>query len=324
MDNSLKLQKRTPSFLEILRSYGTLIAGLLIVLCFCILQPDTFATLDNAITVSRQISFLVMIALGATLIMAVGEFDLSIGAMASLGGIFAAQLAVAGYPIWAAYLITLVVAFIIGFINGWIVTRFRVLSFITTLGMGTILGGFTFWLSDGATIFEGIPASFRYIGQEKLFNLPFLSFIMLILTLIFWYLMSQTTFGRKLYAIGGNEAAARASGIRIRLNKNMAFALCALLASLTGILMASRLGSAQPTGGDGLFLPAYAAVFLGMTTFKEGIPNIWGTFLGATILGILENGLTIMEVPPFLQNVITGLIVIAAVVLQKIGQSESR
>lgn len=319
MDNRPS-SSRLAGYSQRLRAYGTLIAGLLIVLCFSILSPDSFATIDNAINISRQISFLVMISLGATLVMAISEFDLSIGAMASFGGILAAQLAVSGFPIWLCFLIPALIAFVLGFINGWIVTQFRVLSFITTLGMGTILGGITFWVTDGATIFENIPAGFGYLGQEKWLGLPLLSYIMLILTIFFWYLMSHTAFGRKLYAIGGNETASRSAGVNVKGNKNLAFAICAVLAAVTGVLMASRLGSAAPTGGEGLFLPAYAAVFLGMTTFKEGVPNIWGTFVGAAIIGILENGLTILEVPPFLQDVITGCIVIVAVVLQKMGR----
>jgi ribose transport system permease protein len=311
------------SLLRLFRVYGTLFAGVLIILCFSILRPDSFATLDNVINISRQISFLVMIALGATLVMAVGEFDLSIGAMASLGGVMAAKLAVSGQPMWLCILLPLAISLVIGYINGWIVTKFKVLSFITTLGMGTILGGITFWLTDGATIFENIPESFRYLGQEMWLTIPILSFIMLFLTILFWYIMSYTPFGRKLYAIGGNEAASRNAGVSVAINKNFAFALCAVLATLTGILMASRLGSAQPTGGDGLFLPAYAAAFLGMTSFKEGVPNIWGTFVGAAIIGILANGLTMLEVPPFLQDVVTGCIVIAAVILQKIGRDSS-
>lgn len=305
------------------RKYGTLFAGVLIILCFSVLSPDSFATVDNVINISRQISFLVIIALGATLVMAVGEFDLSIGAMASLGGVMAAKLAVSDFPMWLCILIPLAISLVIGYINGWIITKFKVLSFITTLGMGTVLGGITFWLTDGSTIFENIPESFRYLGQKMWLTIPILSFIMLLLTIVFWYVMSHTAFGRKLYAIGGNESASRNAGVAVARNKNLAFAFCALLATLAGILMASRLGSAQPTSGDGLFLPAYAAAFLGMTSFKEGVPNIWGTFVGAAIIGILANGLTMLEVPSFLQDVVTGGIVITAVILQKIGRDSS-
>ncbi|QTH40958.1 ABC transporter permease [Cohnella sp. LGH] len=311
------------SYVRLLRSYGTVAAGILIILAFSALSPNSFMTIDNAINISRQISFLVIIALGATLVMAVSEFDLSVGALASFGGVFAAKMAVAGYPIWVAFLAPLAAAFIIGFINGWIVTRFRVLSFITTLAMGTILGGLNFKLTGGATVFENIPESFRYLGQTEWAGIPVLSFIMLLMTVLFWYVMTHMSFGRKLYAIGGNESASRVAGVKVALNKNMAFALCGMLAALTGILMASRLGSAHPTGGDGLFLSAYAAAFLGMTSFKEGVPNIWGTFVGAAIIGILANGLTILNVPTFMQDVITGCIVIAAVLMQKLGRGNS-
>lgn len=321
------MDKGTPTFAvslkHLLRVYGTLFAGLCIVICFSILSPDSFATIENVINISRQISFLVIIALGATLVMAVGKFDLSIGAMASLGGVMSAKLAVAGQPMWLCVLIPLLVAFVIGYLNGWIVSRFNVLSFITTLAMGTILGGFTFWLTDGSTIFEHIPETFRYLGQQQWVGIPVLSFIMIFLTFLFWYVMSYTPFGRRLYAIGGNEAATRNAGVHVAWNKNFAFALCAVLATLAGILMASRLGSAQPTSGDGLFLPAYAAAFLGMTSFKEGVPNIWGTFIGAAIIGILANGLTMLAVPSFMQDVVTGCIVVAAVLLQKLGRGAS-
>ncbi|AJY74157.1 ABC transporter permease [Paenibacillus beijingensis] len=305
---------------RLLRMYGTVLACLLIVICFSALSPDSFASIGNVINISRQISFLVIIALGATLVMSIGEFDLSIGAVASFGGVLAAKLAVSGMPVWVTFLVPLAASVIIGFINGWIVTRFKVLSFITTMAMGTVLGGITFWLTGGATIFENIPDSFRYLGQTKWGSIPLLSLLMILLTVLFWYIMAQTAFGRRLYAIGGNEAASRVAGLNVRRNKNAAFAICAALAALTGILMASRLGSAHPTSGNGLFLPAYAAAFLGMTTFKEGVPNMWGTFVGAAIIGILANGLTILEVPTFMQDVITGIIVIAAVILQRLGR----
>lgn len=308
------------SWNKLFRTYGTVLAGLIIILCFSILSPDSFATVENALNISRQISFLVMISLGATLVMAVGEFDLSVGAMVSLAGVMAAKFASSGLPLTMAFIAPVAVAFILGYINGLIVSAFKVLSFITTLAMGTVIGGFTFWFTGGATIFENIPDSFRYFGQTDWAGIPVLSIIMILLTILTWFMMGHTEFGRKLYAIGGNEAASRIAGIRVKFNKNMAFALCAAFAAVTGVLMASRLGSAHPTGGNGLFLPAYAAAFLGMTAFKEGVPNIWGTFVGAAIIGILANGLTILEVPTFMQDVVTGCIVITAVIMQGIGR----
>ena len=130
----------------------------------------------------------------------------------------------------------------------------------------------------------------------------------------------HTTLGRRFYAIGGNEKASEVSGISISKYKTIAFAICGMLAALTGALLASRLGSAHPTGGEAYFLNAYAAVFLGMTVLKSGVSNVVGTLFGAAILGILANGLTILQVPSFMQDVITGLIIIAALIFQKIGR----
>lgn len=309
---------------EMFRAYGTIFAGILIVIVFSILRPDAFFTMGNLINITRQISLLVIIALGATLVMSVDEFDLSVGALASLGGVIAAKMAVAGAPIILTFVVPVVICFGIGLINGWIVTKFKVISFITTLAMSTILAGFTFWFTGGATVFQNIPLSFTFVGSKSLLGIPLLSIIMVAFTVIFWFIMRHTAFGRKLYAIGGNVAASQVAGINVKKYKNLAFALCAALSALTGVLMASRLGSAHPTGGDGLFLQSYAAVFLGRTVFKEGVPNIWGTFVGAAILGILANGLTIMQVPTFMQDLLTGCIIILAVVVQKLGRGDSK
>lgn len=316
--------KKKINLSDLLRAYGTIFAGIIIVIAFSILRPDAFFTVGNLINITRQISLLVVIALGATLVMCVDEFDLSVGALASLGGVIAAKMAVAGFPIILCFIAPVVICFIIGLINGWIVTKFKVLSFITTLAMSTILGGFTFWFTGGATVFQNIPKGFTVVGSKSVLGIPLLSIIMVLLSVVFWFIMRHTAFGRKLYAIGGNEAASQVSGINVKKYKNLAFALCAALAALTGVMMASRLGSAHPTGGDGLFLQSYAAAFLGRTVFKEGVPNIWGTFVGAAILGILANGLTILQVPTFMQDLLTGCIIILAVVVQKIGRGDSK
>ncbi|MCP8617698.1 ABC transporter permease [Salirhabdus salicampi] len=305
---------------SIVSSYGTMLAGVGIIILFSIMAPTSFATFDNFINITRQISFLVIIAVGATLVMSVKEFDLSVGAMASLGGVIAAKLAAAGMPVVICLLTPILIGFFIGMANGAIVTRFQVISFVTTLAMGTILSGVTFWLTDGSTIFQNIPTSFKFIGQTQLGAIPLLTIIMILVVLIFWYVMSHMPLGRRLYAIGGNERAAVVSGIRIQHYKTFAFALCGMLAAFTGALLASRLGSAHPTGGDGFFLNAYAAVFLGMTVVRSGIPNVLGTLYGAAIIGILANGLTIVQVPSFMQDVITGVIIIVALIIQRLGR----
>ena len=308
---------------KILQTYGTVLALAVIVLAFSLIRPDKFCTLTNFINITRQISLLVLISLGTTLVMSVNEFDLSVGSMASLGGVMAALLAVKGLPMAVCFLLPAVISFCIGLLNGWIVARFRVLSFITTLGMSTVLSGVIYLLSGGATVFEGIPKSFSFLGTTKLGRVPLLSILMVVFVVLFWFLLEHTTLGRKFYAIGGNEETAKIAGIRVRKYKTIAFALCAVMVCVTGMLIASRVGSANTTAGDGYFLQSYAAVFIGCTVSRKGIPNAAGTLVGAAILGILANGLTILQMPSYMQNIITGGIIILAVIAQRAGHGDA-
>lgn len=307
-----------------LRTYATLGALLLVCTVFAYLSPQAFATLDNAINVTRQIAFLVLIAVGATFVMAAGEFDLSVGAMASFAGVMAAQLAVSGMDVTAGVVLTLGLCSVMGMFNGWLVGYFGVLSFITTLATGTMLSGLTFWMTGGSTVFENIPEAFSWLGRAVVAGLPGPSWVMLGCVACAYVVMHHTVFGRQVYAVGGNERAARLAGISVLWHKVGAFGLCALAAAVAGVLLASRLGSAHPTGGNGLFLPAYAAAFLGTTVVRSATPHMLGSLLGAATLGILANGLTILNVPSFLQDMLTGAIVVAAVVSQKWGDARWR
>ncbi len=307
-----------------LRTYATLGALLLVCAVFAYLSPQAFATLDNAINVTRQIAFLVLIAVGATFVMAAGEFDLSVGAMASFAGVMAAQLAVSGMDVTAGVVLTLGLCSVMGMFNGWLVGYFGVLSFITTLATGTMLSGLTFWMTGGSTVFENIPEAFSWLGRAVFAGLPGPSWVMLGCVACAYVVMHHTVFGRQVYAVGGNERAARLAGISVLWHKVGAFGLCALAAAVAGVLLASRLGSAHPTGGNGLFLPAYAAAFLGTTVVRSATPHMLGSLLGAATLGILANGLTILNVPSFLQDMLTGAIVVAAVVSQKWGDARWR
>ena len=262
---------------------------------FSLIRPDKFCTLTNFINITRQISLLVMISLGTTLVMSVNEFDLSVGSMASLGGIIAALLAVKGLPMAVCFLLPVVISFFIGLLNGWVVARFRVLSFITTLGMSTVLSGVIYRLTGGATVFQNIPKGFSWLGTFKIGELPLLSVIMVVFVAAFTFIMRHTVLGRRLYAIGGNVEASRIAGVNVAVYKNVAFALCAVLSCATGMLIASRVGSANTTAGDGYFLSSYAAVFIGCTVSRKGIPNVPGTLAGCAILGILTNGLTMLQ-----------------------------
>ena len=318
------MKNPTPSLRKCLQSYGTILALAFILLVFSLIRPASFCTLTNFINITRQISLLVMISLGATLVMSVNEFDLSVGSMASLGGVMAALLAVKGLPMVACFALPVLVSVVIGALNGWIVARFRVLSFITTLGMSTVLSGIIYRLSGGATIFEGIPKSFSALGTTKFGRIPMLSILMVVFVAVFYFLMQHMTLGRKLYAIGGNEETARIAGIRVKRYKTIAFALCGAMACVTGMLIASRVGSANTTAGDGYFLQSYAAVFIGCTVSRKGVPNVLGTLVGAAILGVLANGLTMLQMPTYMQDIITGAIIVLAVIAQKLGRGDAR
>lgn len=303
----------------VIKNNATIIAGVLIIIIFAVASGGTSISLQNIINVTRQIAPLGVIAIGATFVMAVDEFDLAIGAIASLGGLLAARFAELGLPLWASFTVPLVIGFIIGFVNGFIVARFRVLSFITTLGMSTVIGGLAYWLTNGASINVNLPAGFNFFSRA-IGRVPLQTIILFLVALACWFVMRHTTFGRKTYAIGGNQQAAGVSGIRVEEVKIIAYALCALLAVFAGILTVSRNVSATPTSGDGLFLQAYAAVFLGKTMFKNGVPNVWGTVVGAAILGVLSNGLTILAAPKFLTDLLTGAIIVIAVVAPKVSK----
>lgn len=304
----------------LVRQYGTLIALIAIVVVFSIASPGAFGSMSNLVNITQQMTLLAIVAIGATVVMAVGEFDLSTASIVSFGGIFVVYLFKLGVPAPLACLLVLAVAALFGAVSGFVVSRFQVLSFIATLATGTIIGGITFWVSDGATLLGDIPAGFRDMARGHLLSLPTLTWWLIAIALTVWILLDKLEFGRRLYAIGGNREAARLAGVRIVSNTTAAFVVSAVLSALVGILLTARIGSASPTGGGGYLLTAYAAVFLGMTAFREGEANLPGTVVGAAIIAVIGNGLTILGVSTFLQDIITGTIILSAVLVRRIGR----
>lgn len=301
--------------------YGTLF-GLVVILCvFSALSPGSFAQASNLINITQQSSLLAIVALGATSVMVLSEFDLSVGAVVSWAGILAVSLFARGWGIPATIAATLLSSALVGAISGTLVARLRVPSFIATLAIGTIVGGFTFWLSDGATLFGNIPVGFRDLGRGTLAGIPVPTLWAVAMTLACIVLLDHTEAGRRMAAIGGNREAARLTGVPIVRSTVLGFAICTLLAGLVGLLLVARLGSAHPTGGNGFLLQAYAAAFLGMTAFRGGDANALGTLLGAVIIAVVANGLTILGVPNYMQDILTGLIILAAVLVRNLGRS---
>lgn len=312
-----------------LRRYGTLLGFAAMVIFFAVNLPDTFLTPRNLLNVSQQISMLGVVAFTMTVVMSMGDFDLSVGAMASLAGVVAAVLFVAGWPVSMAIAAALAVGVAGGLLNGFLVSVLGILPFVATLGTMTVFGGFAFLVSDGRTIFgRDIPASFSDFARSGIemgdLRIPALTLVALAVLALVWAVLEQTPYGRRLYAIGGNIEAARLAGTRVVKLRWLAFTFTGMGAAIAGLMYASRVASANPTQGDGLMLDAIACVFLGMTVSEEGEPHVLGTLLGVLLLGLLDNGLTQMNVDSYIREVLVGSIIILAVASGSLGTLRRR
>jgi ribose transport system permease protein len=302
-----------------LRQYGVLIAFVALCIVFSVLAPDAFASRANLINLLQQVTTLAIIATGATFVMLIGEFDLSFGFTASLAGVVVFYLFGLGLPVSVAVLSALLTGAAAGLANGIFVARFEVPSFVATLAVGTILSGCAYWLSGGASMFSGVPDSFKALARGDILGFPVLSLWMVAVLVISAVMMSMTPFGRRLHALGANPVAAHLVGLPVLRDRITVFVIGGILSALAGLLLSARLGSVQHTMGEGLLLPAYAAAFLGATASRTGTPNIGGAFLGVVIAGVVVNGLTMLGVEPFAQKMVTGGIILAAVMLRRAG-----
>jgi ribose transport system permease protein len=316
--------------LAFLRSYGALIGIACVLVYFWIELPDTFMTSRNLLNISQQMSMLAVVAATMTVVMAMGDFDLSVGAMASLAGVVAGVTFVAGGSIPVGIVAALLAGLVAGAVNGFLVSYVGILPFIATLGAMTVLSGLAFRISGGKTIFgSAIPAAFSNFarGGTAIWPTPFaapnLTWVAFGAVAVVYVLLEHTIHGRRLYAIGGNAEAARLAGVRIKPLRMAAFALSGLGAAVAGLMYASRVASANPTQGSGLMLDAIASVFLGMTMSDEGQPRVLFTLAGVLILGVLGNGLTQLNVDSYVREMITGSIIIAAVGASSVGRTRA-
>jgi ribose transport system permease protein len=317
-------------WIAFVRRRGTLIGVAVVVLFFWIRLPATFLTERNLLNISQQMSMLAVVASAMTIVMAMGDFDLSVGSMASLSGVVAARTFVAGGSTALGVTAGLAIGLAGGLINGALVAYVGILPFIATLGAMTVLSGLAFWLSGGKTIFgNSIPHGFSDFARSGValpfdLTLPNLTLVAAVAALLVWVLLEQTIVGRRLYAIGDNAEASRLAGVAVRPLRLAAFGLTGLGAALGGLMYASRVASANPTQGSGLMLDAIAAVFLGQTMTQEGEPKVAATLAGVAILGLLGNGLTQMNVDSYVRDMLTGAIVIAAVAASSFGKTRER
>ncbi len=296
------------------------------------LLTDNFLTADNFWNVMRQISVNMCISVGMTLVILTAGIDLSVGSILALSGAIAAGLLKNGVAIPSANLFigftvlgVLVAGLLsggfLGFVNGYAVTKFKVPPFVATLAMLTMARGFTMLWTKGHPI-TGLGETFGFLGTGWFLGIPMPVWVSGLVVAGAIVLTNKTKFGRYIYAIGGNESAARLSGIPITKIKIWVYSLAGMLAAVGGLLVTARLDSAQPNAGISYELDAIAAVVIGGTSLAGGRGTIIGTALGAIIIGVLNNGLVLLDVSPFWQQVIKGLVILLAVIIDKSNKKE--
>lgn len=290
-----------------------ILIGLLLMCVFMTIQSSVFLTWDNISNVFRQVTTNANLAFGMTFAIILCGIDLSVGSILGLSGTLTAGLiAVKGVPVPAAILIGLLVGTALGFINGFIIAKTNMPPFIVTLAMMQIARGAAYVYTDGMPI-RVMVEEYNQIGIGYLGPIPLPVIYTAILFAFTAVLLGKTKYGRYVYAVGGNENAARFSGINIEKVKIIAHTLIGFLAAVSGIVLCARMYSGQPTAGNGAEMDAIAAVVLGGTSFSGGIGKIGGTIIGVFIIGILNNGLNLLNVNSFWQLIAKGLVILLAV-----------
>ncbi|MBK5246473.1 MAG: ribose ABC transporter permease [Peptostreptococcaceae bacterium] len=307
------------SIKEILSKNKPLIVLLLLCLVMSMLN-DRFWTWSNIIIVLRQTSINAVIATGMTFAILVGGIDLSVGSVVAICGAIAATLISSGMDTILVVLITLMLGLGIGLVNGVLITKGRLQPFIATLGTMTLLRGLTLLYTQGkpiSTTGAVSSQSFSKIGTGYFLTIPIPVYIMIFVFIIAYYILRHLRIGRYIYALGSNEEATMYSGIKTENVKMFVYGSAGLLAALGGIIITARLGSAQPTAGSGYELDAIAAVVLGGTSMAGGVGTIFGTAIGALIIGLLNNALNLLQVPSYFQDVAKGVVILIAVLLDR-------
>lgn len=289
---------------------------ILILLIFLLLATMTlipnFGTVNNIMKVVRQVAVNGITAAGMTFVIMTGGIDISVGSTLALGGMVTGMAAMAGVPLPIAIVLGMASGGLTGALNGYFVAFRGMLPFVVTLGMMNIIRGFVLIISNASSIW-GLPDSFLDISANYVWVFPIPVIILVVTIAVAYIILRFTSFGRRFLAVGGNEEASRLAGINTRLTKMWAYIICGILSALAGIILASRLGSCQPTAGEGNELDAIAAVVVGGTSLNGGIGSISGTLWGALIIGVLNSALNQIGVQSFVQQMVSGGIILLAV-----------
>lgn len=303
--------------IEIIKKMGPLI-GLLALFIIISTLNSSFLEISNLKNLLRQVSINAIIAFGMTFVILTGGIDLSVGSMLALSSAFMASFIVGGMDPVLAIFVAALIGLVLGGINGIIISYGKVAPFIATLATMTIYRGATLVFTNGNPI-SGLTSNelFLDFGQGDLLGIPMPALTMFIAFFALWFILQKTSLGRRTYAVGGSEKVSYIAGIKINRIKIISYALTGLLSAVAGAIITARLNSAQPTAGMGYELDAIAAVVLGGTSLSGGKGHIVGTLIGALIIGTLNNGLNILDVSSFYQQVVKGIVILLAVLADR-------
>lgn len=318
MDKKAKL-----SFANLYSTYGVFFILVIEFVIFS-LASKSFLTLGNILSVGRQMSFTGIAAIGMTLVMLTGGIDISVGSMLAMAGVLCAKLSAdVGLPLWIAVVITLLIGALFGLINGAAVTRLHIPALIATLATQTILKGIAYLLTNAVPV-KNLSATYKFLGQGYIFGvIPVPLIITVALYVLAWWYLDKTYLGRRVYLSGGNEEAARLSGINTKWIITGTYVFSGVFAAIAGVLMAARLGSGQPSVGSGFEMDVITATVLGGISVNGGKGKVVNVFVGACIMGVLANGMTMLNINQYLQWIINGLVLLFAVTMSNLRKSSS-
>ncbi len=309
--------------MKIIRQLGPLLALVVMIILLALTSPYFF-TVDNLLNIFRQSSVNALLALGQLLVIITAGIDLSVGSMLGLCAVVVAMLLKAGWPVYLSLVGCLAVGLFIGWINGIMLTKLKLPHpFISTLGTMNVARGLALIISGGFPISD-LPGSFRIWGASSLGIFPVPVIIVLVIYIIFHLFLSKTISGRDIYAIGGNKTAAYYSGIPVNKRLVLVYSLSGLMAGIAAIILAGRMNSGFPLAGVGAELDAIAAVIIGGASFFGGVGTVWGTLIGALIMGVLRNGLNLLNVSSYWQTVVIGLVIVWAVWIDVLRQKMTK
>ena len=298
-----------------LKNYGIILAFIIICVALAILSP-VFLTRNNILNVIRQTSIYGIMAVGMTFVILTGGIDLSVGSVLALSGAICAGLLKGGSSMFVAIIAAIGVGVACGFVNGMFVTKARIPPFVVTLGMTNIARGLTLIYTNGYPV-SGFSPAFREIGGGYVVGIPIPIIIFLAIVLIAYVVLSQTKLGRYTYAIGGNEETVKLSGVNSSNYKTLVYVISGLTCAVSALILTARLNSAEPIAGIGYETDVIAAVCIGGASMSGGRGSVWGSLLGALLIGVLNNGMNLLGVSPYFQQVVKGLIIICAVWLDR-------